>query len=290
MRVLALSLGLGLALGPASARAVPCDTHSYGEAPFLCGYTFSRASLGGTNSTLSGTEFFGLDPDLADNESAGDGGLSGVARVDVDWGVIRAYSHADNGSFTETDLVNAEARDISSAEGAFADIGTLVSSTLPPGAPVAITVTMDAEGAFTDGGGAQIDLTLSKPNGSLYVTKQALLVDPTHASFVPPPFALTGYVVGDQLIFGYQVRNDAGTTNRIFPARVMATADMEHTARLFIDVETPDVTLATESGFDYATTAPEAPNPLLLGVTALALTWHGRARRPAERVLGAGRG
>jgi hypothetical protein len=280
MRVVAIGLAVGLAsIGPASAGAAPCHTHPYGEAPFLCGYTFSRASLGGSDSTLSGVEFFNLDGGIADNSSAGDGGLAGIARVDVGWGVIRAYSHADNGSFTEPDFFNPEARDISSAEGAFAAIGTLVSPTLPPGTPVEVTVTMDPVGGFTDGAGAEIDLSLSKPNGSLFVTKQALLS--STSSFVPAPFSLSGYVVGDQLIFGYQVRNDAGTTNRVIPARVMATADMEHTARLFIDVETPDVTLDTLSGFDY-TTVPEAPHALMLGVAALTLAWRGRGRRIHE--------
>jgi PEP-CTERM motif len=282
MRILALAFVLsflGAPLGPASAGAAACHLHTLSEVPFLCGYTFSRASLGGTDSTLSGTEFFNMDGGVADNTSAGDGGLSGIARVDVDWGVVRAYSHADNGSYTETDLLNAEARDISSGEGAFADAGTLVSPTFPPGTPVEITVTMDPAGAFTDGAGAQIDLTLENVGGLGGVTKQALLNDPSHSSFVPPPFPLSGFVVGDQLAFTYQVRNDAGTTNRVSPARVMATADMEHTARLFIDIETPGVTLDTMSGHDY-TTVPEPSETLLLGVAACVLAWRGRRGIP----------
>jgi hypothetical protein len=270
---------LGVALAPASVRAAECSTYNIGLAPFLCGYTFSRASLGGSHSTASGTEFFNTGAHVADDTSEGDGGLFGTARVDVDYGVVRAYSHADNGSYTTPDFINPEARDISLGQGAFADIGTLVSSTLPAGTPVEITVTMDPDGAFTDGAGAQIDLTVSKVSdfAGFAVTKQALLNDPSHASVVPPPFALTGYVVGDQLIFSYQVRNDAGTTNRVVPARVMATADMEDTARLFIDVETAGVSLDTMSGHDY-TSLPEASQPLLLGAGGLVLTWRARRR------------
>jgi hypothetical protein len=57
---------------------------------------------------------------------------------------------------------------------------------------------------------------------------------------------------------------------------------MENTARLFIDVETPDVALDTLSDHDY-TTLPEPSRPVLLSVGAIALAWRGHSRRSRAR-------
>lgn len=65
-------------------RAVTCFSHSYGEAPFLCAYTFSRASLAGSDSTVNGVEYFDLVGGPADDTSAGHGGDSSASAPTTD--------------------------------------------------------------------------------------------------------------------------------------------------------------------------------------------------------------
>jgi hypothetical protein len=283
---LSLSWVLGAPPAPASAFRSCGDQHSVGQAPYLCAdahaRSFAQGQEGG-NATVAGVAFFNQIGGAADNFSTGDGGLAGVARVDVDWGVVRAYASADNGDWTIPDLI--ESRSIGDAQGAFADIGTLVSSTLPVGTPVAITVTMDVDGGFSpDGGGGQAELTLSKVSDfvNFYIQRDAILFD--GGGFVPPPFALENYFVGDQLIFKLEVVATAGTTNSVSPVVSTAVADMENTGRLLIEIGTPGVTLEAVSGHDY-TTAPEPGRGLLLASATLLVAGRGRSgwRRRAPR-------
>ena len=139
--LLVLSL-FALALGSSPSHA-NCTSHTYGQAPFLCAYTFSTATPGGTEATVNGLEYFNQIGGPADAESAGDGGIAGSASVDVDWGLISGACSADNGDFDVFDF--NEARDTSRAEGVYADIATLVSDTLPPGTPVSLSVRFDAQ-------------------------------------------------------------------------------------------------------------------------------------------------
>jgi hypothetical protein len=289
-----LSLALALAAPslPASAFRSCGDQHSVGQAPYLCADATARSfaqGQEGSNATTAGVAFFNQAGGTADNISTGAGGLAGVARVDVDWGTVRAYASADNGTWTTPDFINAESRSYGDAQGAFADIGTLVSPTLPVGTPVAITVTMDVDGGFSpDGGGGQAELTLSKVSNfvAFYQQRDAILFD--GGGFVPPPFALENYFVGDQLIFKLEMVAAAGTTNRVSPVVSTAVADMENTGRLVIEIGTPGVTLESVSGHDY-TTAPEPGRGLLLASAALLVAarapsgWRRRAPRQPSR-------
>lgn len=275
-----LVLALSLAFAPLPAAAVDCVSLAVGQAPFLCGETFSRATSQGTvgsNSTASVITFQNLVGGPADNFSTAAGGMSGGARVDVDWGVLRAFANADNGDFTVYAPLESESRVISSAVAAFADIATLTSNTLPPGTPVAITVTMNVDGGFSVGGsGGQAWLTYSKVSNfvAFYMEKQAVLSYSTN--FVPPPFALEGYTVGDQLIFKFAMRANAGTTNRVNPPVTGAAANMENTGLLQIEVTTPGVTLEALSGHDY-TTVPEPSRALLLAAAGVVLAARSRS-------------
>jgi hypothetical protein len=277
---LLLGLGLSLAFSPAAASAYDTcgDAQGLGNAPFLCGDAWSRATAEGaegSDTTSAGVSFLNQVGGLSDDTSTAAGGMLGAARVEVDWGLVRAYSSADNGSWTATDFLNPESRVLSYAQGAFADIGTFSSPTLPVGTPVDVTVTMDVDGGFTDGAGGEAILKLQKVGvPSSYLEKKAMLA--MTSSFVPPPFALQGYAVGDELVFKFQMTASAGTTTRVSPARVNAVADMENTGQLLIEVATAEVTLDAVSGHDYAT-APEPSRALLLAGAALLLT--ARARR-----------
>lgn len=272
--LLGLPLAVLAAAAPGPASAFDCVSLSVGNAPYLCGETFSRATAQGTvggNSTTAGVTFQNLIGGSADNIAVGDGGMSGVARVEADWGVLRAFASADNGQFTVYAPQESESRVVSNAVAAFADIVTLASDTLPVGTPVAITVTMDVDGALSvNGAGGQAWLTYSKVSNfvAFYMEKQAILSN--SGGFVPPPFALEGYTVGDQLIFKFAMRAIAGTTNRANPAVTSAAADMEHTGTLLLEVATPGVSLEAVSGHDY-TTVPEPARALLLAAAALAL-------------------
>ena len=282
MRSYVLALALLLPLAPGAAvGAGSCYTHLTNETPFLCRWAFSAASLGGSSSTIDGFEYLGLEAGNSDLESAGDGGLSGSARVETDWGAVHAFCTSDNGTFTVYDAIDAEARNVCSAEGAFADFATIVSpgGVLAPGTPVVITVTMSPDGGFSQrGAGGEVDLVIAN-NANFVGTRMerhALLSFDT--TFVPPPFVFPNVAVGDTLIFSYHVRASAVTTNRVNPPVTEATADMESTARLFLDVGTPGAALEATSGHDYAT-VPEPSQALMLGVAAAALIWRGRPRR-----------
>jgi hypothetical protein len=163
---------------------------------------------------------------------------------------------------------------------AFGDVATLTSGTLPPGTPVAITVTLDLEGGFSvNGSGGEAWLTYSKVSDfvAFYMERQAILFH--GGGFVPPPFALDGYTVGDQLVFKLAMRATATTTDHVNPAVGDAAADMEGTGRLLIEVATPGVTLEAASGHDY-TTVPEPAHALLLGAGALVLAARDPRRGP----------
>jgi hypothetical protein len=278
--LLAFSLAAAPLLRAAPAAAVDCISIAVGMAPYLCGNTFSRATaqgIEGGNSTTAGVTFQNLAGGSADNLSTAAGGMSGVARVEASWGVLRAFASADNGEFTEYAPQESESRVVSSADAAFADIVTLSSATLPAGTPVAITVTMGVDGGFTeDGAGGQALLTLSKVSNfvGFYQERQAILF--YDGGFVPPPFALENYFVGDQIIFKLVMRANAGTTNRVAPVVTSAAADMENTGTLLIEVATPGVTLEAVSGHDY-TAVPEPERAVLLGVAALLLAGHARS-------------
>ena len=159
-------LAVWLAFAPVSASAVDCISLAVGMAPFLCGDTFSRATSQGTegsNLTTAGITFQNLIGGVADNLSTAAGNMSGTARVEADWGVLRAFASSDNGQFTVYAPLESESRVVSNAAAAFGDIATLTSDTLPPGTPVAITVTMDVEGGLSaNGSGGQAWLTYSK--------------------------------------------------------------------------------------------------------------------------------
>jgi hypothetical protein len=271
--LLGLPLALLAAAPPGPASAVDCVSLSVGMAPYLCGETFSRATAQGTlgsNSTSAGVTFQNLIGGPADNLSTAAGGMSGVARVEVDWGVLHAFSSADNGPFTVYAPLDSESRVVSNAVAAFADIATIGSDTLSVGTPVAITVTMDVDGGFAGSGAGQAWLTYSKVSNfvAFYMERQAILTSDIVS--VPPPFPLEGYTVGDQLIFKFAMRANANTTDRTNPAVATAAADMENTGLLRFEVLTPGVTLETASGHDY-TTVPEPARALLLAAAALAL-------------------
>jgi hypothetical protein len=277
MRHLLLALPFALLLPARPVAAAPCNTHTTGQAPFLCGYTFSAASLGNGTTSANGPEFFDQAGGVADTTSAGLGGLGGLARVEVDWGVVHAYASSGNGEFLETDLVNAEARTVSRAEGMFAERATVVSSSLPAGTPVTLTVTLAPEGGFTPGSGGQLDFVIANDANFLgtRVAKQGVFSAATF--FVPEPFDFPAQV-GDTLIFSYLLSVDTLTTNRASPVIPSAIADMEETARLFLDVGTPGAELESTSGHDYRT-VPEPSRAVLLGIAALVLL---RRRAPAS--------
>jgi hypothetical protein len=273
-----LALGFAAATSPEPAAAyLSCQNEPFDGGPFLCADAWSRATaqgVDGTNATGAGVSYLNQVGGPADDTATAGGGMVGITRVDVDWGLVRAFASADNGTWIVTDFANPESRVLSYAQGAFADRGTLVSQTLPAGTPVEITVEMDVHGGFSDGAGGEVVLTLQKTgDGGSYLQKTATLS--STAGFVPPPFALQGFAVGDELIFEWLMTASAGTTNRVSPARVSALADMESTGLLFVDVGTPGVTLETMSGHDY-TPAPEPARAILLAGVALLLVARGR--------------
>ena len=276
-------LAVLLAFAPVPASAVDCISLAVGMAPFLCGNTFSRATsqgTGGANMTTAGVTFQNLIGESPTTSRPVPAGCQAPPGSEADWGVLRAFASSDNGQFTVYAPLESESRVVSNAEAAFGDIATLTSDTLPPGTPVAITVTMDVEGGLSvNGSGGQAWLTYSKVSNfvAFYMEKQAILSN--SGGFVPPPFALEGYTVGDQLIFKLAIRAIANTTNRVSPAVTAAVADLENTGRLLIEVTTPGVTLEAVSGHDY-TTVPEPARALLLGVAALVLA--GRALAPSR--------
>jgi hypothetical protein len=282
--LLALSVAASFSTA-APAAAVDCISLTVGMAPFLCANTFSRATAQGVvggNSTTAGVTFQNLTGGSADNISSGNGGMSGVARAEVDWGVLRAFASADNGQFTMYAPLESESRVVSFAEVAFGDIVTIASSTLPAGTPVEITVTMGIDGGFSEeGAGGQATLTLSKVSNfvGFYQERQAILF--YDGGFVPPPFALTNYFVGDQIIFKLSMRANVGTTNQVIPPVTSAAADMEGTGTLLIEVATPNVTLDAVSEHDY-TTVPEPGRALLVAVAALLLGGRALGSRRAR--------
>jgi hypothetical protein len=268
---------------PDRASSLDCNTHTVGEAPYLCASTLSRAEAQGAeggSSTNSVTGYFDQLGGPADTLATGAGGMSGVARLDVDWGTIRAYAESDNGSWT-TAFGFPESRVISSAEGAFADIVTIQSSTLAQGAPVEITVTTPVEGSFSErGSDANLELTLSKPSNfaAFYTQRTGILFHDGGTPIVP--FALQNYFVGDQIVFKLMIRADANTTDNVSPVIATSFADVEHTGHLVFEVNTPGVTLASMSGHDY-TTAPEPGRASFVAMAALVLA--GRALASSAR-------
>jgi len=281
-RASGLALGLSLLAAPAVSNAVSCFSHTFGESPFLCAFTFSLASLGGSQSTVNGVEYFDLEGGPADSTGAGSGGLAGTAFVNVDWGVVEGTCTSDNGTFTTYDPINAEARDISNAEGAFGDIATLASATLPPGTPVALAVRVDAAEGDTPGAGVHIEYDVANDADQIGTRIHRTIELGGSSHTLPDPVALSGYAVGDSLIFAFWARVASGTTNRVSPARVSASAQLDH-ARLVFDIDTPDVTLISPtSGHDY-TTVPEAAQALLMAAGAWSLAWRSRARRARGR-------
>ena len=270
-------LGLfALALVPTSSHAYNCTSHTYGQAPYLCAYTYSHATPNGTEATENGLEYFDQIGGPADDKSAGDGGVAGSAFIDVDWGLISGACDSDNGDFTTFDP--NEGRDSSHAEGAFADIATLVSDTLPPGTPVTLSVRFDA--AESDAGAGSVDLSYDLANfhnqTPTLVHNEVLLSGGNHT--LPAAVPLGGYSVGDSLIFRLLVVISSSTTNQVNPPRLVSAAHLAY-ARLAFDIDTPGVALVSEtSGTDY-TTVPEASQVLLLGVGALVFAALGRGSR-----------
>ena len=270
-------LGLfALALGSSPSHAGTCLQHTYGQAPYLCAYTFSTASPGGSEATVNGLEYFNQIGGPADAESAGDGGIAGSASVDVAFGLVSGACSADNGEFTVFDF--NEARDTSRAEGMYADIATLVSDTLPPGTPVALSVRFDAQEGES-GADAGVDMEYDVAN--FHNQTPTLLHNEfglhTDHHTLPDPVPLGGYSVGDSLIFAFFVRINCGTTNHVNPPRLTAATELSY-ARLAFDIDTPGVALVSStSGVDY-TTVPEASQALLLAAGGLALAWPSRAR------------
>jgi hypothetical protein len=243
----ALAVALALPLAPDAASAAgSCYTHNTGGAPFLCRYAVSTASRGGSAASALGSEYLGLAAGESDMTSAGDGGLAGSAYVETDWGVIRASCVSDNGDFDVYDDVNAEARNVCVAEGAFADFATIVSpgGVLAAGTPVELTVTMSPEGGFSPrGSGGHAVLVIANDANFVGTRQERQAFLDFDDPFVPVTFVFPNVAVGDRLIFSFHARASATTTNRVSPPIVSAAADMSDTARLFLDVDTAGAAL-----------------------------------------------
>jgi hypothetical protein len=253
---------------------------------FLCGEVFSRTTcLGETGSSASshGTTFLNDFGGVADVSSTGANGLAGSGVAAAAWSGLDATASADLGGWSEAVLSSGEeCRVVSTATAAYGDRLTIGSATLPAGTSARLVFTMDVGGAFGGAAGGSARLQLYQP-GFLLEKNALLFPAATAPSVVPPPFPVD-VAVGSVLAFKLWITSEAGASNYL-TIRSGGGADMSGN-RVLVDVETPGVFLASESGHDY--TVPEPDSPARTASAALAVLAGAslRKRRRAASVGG----
>ena len=244
------------------------------DAPFVCGRADANAISpegGGTTSTLQGLSFHGASPGEVDVAVAAPGGLAAHAMAQGDFGVLRAFGQGTLGDWTNPALGHADS--LALAEVSFGDGLKIVSSTLPTGTPVDLSLLFSVGGAFgTSCCGGTVRATVSAPG--YFVDRMTLIVNALSPTW-EEVFSITSAKVGDVVWIRLGIRATGGANNT--PPGFVGFADLLSTGEVFAVVNTPGASFVSDSGATYTVPEPTATSQILAGL--LVLVWLARAPR-----------